>query len=38
MNPNETSMYEEKYWVVEFRTMPKLVDYLNNQTDCTNGG
>ena len=30
---NETTMYEEKYWVTEFRIYSELEDYLRNQ--CT---
>jgi hypothetical protein len=37
MNPNETTMYEDKYWVSGFRTLPELVDYLRNEMNYTNG-
>jgi acid phosphatase class B len=35
MEITETTMYEEKYWVTEYRTLPKLVDYLRNQNNYT---
>ena len=31
MNPNETTMYEEKYFITEFRVYSELEDYLRNQ-------
>jgi len=37
MNPNETTMYEEKYWVTQFTTQPELVNYLRNEMNYTNG-